>query len=586
MGCNLNAKYAASFQAFCKRAELFVAVVFFAPLIALSAPGDLDPTFGHLGLQVNRYDPYNFSSVVSATLPNGKIIVAAQCGSQLGFGICVMRWLPSGEIDTAYGENGIVYRGGHTNTGLSLLLKSDGSAVVGASCAVNFAWQFCLFGFDSVGAIDAGFGENGKIVTPVVGFSDQLKALAIDKNGDLIAAGDCQRDDGPVSPEVCVARFSATGLRDVTFGGATGYALGSTSPYEVYVQSAKALSDGSVLVLAQCWHASTARVCMFKYDKFGAPVTSFGLMGASMLEAVDGVLNEEAKAFAVLTDERVVFFSDCITALGGAYCARRLSSSGATDQTFGVLGQAKVFPSSYVDIRPSGSRSILEVESGKLQLGGTCISRIVWYPGGNGAGVRGYCMVRLTSDGVVDETFGSNGVTQIETTPEVGDMTGLFRVNDGKLIVSGTCDLPNVFPNRNQLCSFRTKGGPYDAATCSLNADLNSQVAGNDGALAIRYLLGYTGNALTDSALGANPGRTAQQIEEHFAQLKTDGKLDVDGDGEVNAMTDGLLILRAMLGLSGDALVVGARNASHPNVRDAKQILTWIEATHGVACLP
>jgi hypothetical protein len=41
-----------------------------------------------------------------------------------------------------------------------------------------------------------------------------------------------------------------------------------------------------------------------------------------------------------------------------------------------------------------------------------------------------------------------------------------------------------------------------------------------------------------------------------------------------------------MLGLSGDALIAGARNASHPNVRDAKQILTWIEATHGVACLP
>jgi hypothetical protein len=93
-------------------------------------------------------------------------------------------------------------------------------------------------------------------------------------------------------------------------------------------------------------------------------------------------------------------------------------------------------------------------------------------------------------------------------------------------------------------------------------------------------------NALPGSALGANPGRTPQQITDHFAQLKATGKLDVDGDGEANALTDGLLILRAMLGLSGDALIAGASNASHPNVRDAKQILTWIEATHGVACLP
>ncbi len=74
---------------------------------------------------------------------------------------------------------------------------------------------------------------------------------------------------------------------------------------------------------------------------------------------------------------------------------------------------------------------------------------------------------------------------------------------------------------------------------------------------------------------------TNADIESHLAQLKTDGKLDVDG-----AMTDGLLILRAMLGLSGDALIAGVRNASHPNVRSAQQILTWVEATHGVACLP
>ncbi|MEQ1596178.1 MAG: hypothetical protein ABL985_13900 [Casimicrobium sp.] len=52
------------------------------------------------------------------------------------------------------------------------------------------------------------------------------------------------------------------------------------------------------------------------------------------------------------------------------------------------------------------------------------------------------------------------------------------------------------------------------------------------------------------------------------------------------AMTDGLLLIRAMLGLSGTALINGATNTSHLNVRDAQQVLTWIESTHGVACLP
>ena len=76
--------------------------------------------------------------------------------------------------------------------------------------------------------------------------------------------------------------------------------------------------------------------------------------------------------------------------------------------------------------------------------------------------------------------------------------------------------------------------------------------------------------------------QTGTALETHLASLS----LDADGDGQALAMTDGLLLLRAMLGLTGDALTQGATNASHPSVRNAQQILTWIENTHGVACLP
>ena len=38
---------------------------------------------------------------------------------------------------------------------------------------------------------------------------------------------------------------------------------------------------------------------------------------------------------------------------------------------------------------------------------------------------------------------------------------------------------------------------------------------------------------------------------------KTIDSLDVDGNGQVDALTDGLLILRSMFGLSGDPLING-----------------------------
>ncbi len=77
----------------------------------------------------------------------------------------------------------------------------------------------------------------------------------------------------------------------------------------------------------------------------------------------------------------------------------------------------------------------------------------------------------------------------------------------------------------------------------------------------------------------------------YLDSLKNDParKLDLDGDGQTLAMTDGLLLLRAMLGLSDDALTQGAMgqpSAAFPTLRTPKQILQWIETTHGVACLP
>ena len=81
--------------------------------------------------------------------------------------------------------------------------------------------------------------------------------------------------------------------------------------------------------------------------------------------------------------------------------------------------------------------------------------------------------------------------------------------------------------------------------------------AATDGVLILRYLLGFRGAELTNGALGGSPTRDAAQIATYLGGLGT--QLDVDGDGQVHAFTDGLLILRRMLGLSGPALTAGVK---------------------------
>jgi hypothetical protein len=78
-----------------------------------------------------------------------------------------------------------------------------------------------------------------------------------------------------------------------------------------------------------------------------------------------------------------------------------------------------------------------------------------------------------------------------------------------------------------------------------------------DGLLVLRRLFGFSGATLTAAAVGPNCGRcNAAAIEPYLDSLLP--FLDIDASGEVGALTDGLLILRSLFGFSGSSLINGA----------------------------
>jgi len=96
-----------------------------------------------------------------------------------------------------------------------------------------------------------------------------------------------------------------------------------------------------------------------------------------------------------------------------------------------------------------------------------------------------------------------------------------------------------------------------------------------DGLLVIRYLFGFSGESLVAGAVSNDAARSkAADIE---AYLKADKiQLDVDGDGEVTALTDGLLIIRSLFGFSGSSL---SASAIGPNALrgDGPAVSTYLE---------
>lgn len=90
-----------------------------------------------------------------------------------------------------------------------------------------------------------------------------------------------------------------------------------------------------------------------------------------------------------------------------------------------------------------------------------------------------------------------------------------------------------------------------------LDIDGNGQYdALTDGLLLLRGMFGLDGSALITGTIASDAAFTESvDIEARIATL--DDLADIDGNGEIDALTDGLLTLRYLFGLQGDTLING-----------------------------
>ena len=90
-----------------------------------------------------------------------------------------------------------------------------------------------------------------------------------------------------------------------------------------------------------------------------------------------------------------------------------------------------------------------------------------------------------------------------------------------------------------------------------LDIDGNGSVGAlTDGLLLLRYLLGLRGSLLLSGAVGMGATRTTE--DEIIAYIEDKLELfDVDGNGETKAESDGVLIFRHLFSFFGDVLIDG-----------------------------
>jgi hypothetical protein len=97
---------------------------------------------------------------------------------------------------------------------------------------------------------------------------------------------------------------------------------------------------------------------------------------------------------------------------------------------------------------------------------------------------------------------------------------------------------------------------PLLAGSWDFDNDGNADAL-TDGLLLLRYTFGLTGASLTDSAIASGSPLTPAEVEANVAAATT-SFADIDGSGNVDALTDGLMLLRYLFGLTGASLIDSA----------------------------
>jgi hypothetical protein len=214
-------------------------------------------------------------------------------------------------------------------------------------------------------------------------------------------------------------------------------------------------------------------------------------------------------------------------------------------------------------------------------------------PPAGGPGTATYAAESSMDAGTPSQLFSfpiAAGTTRLVVTtngvlsPSTANYQLYFKVGSPPIVDPPDFDCSSVFPAAFEACSitnpasgtgyalvtnpsghngaFQLTATGYGTPVCAsgLDIDGNGAIAVlSDGLLALRYLFGFTGNALVAGALGLGATRDATAIVAYLAGCGA--ALNVDGNAAAESLTDGLLLLRYLFGFRGTTLTAGAVGA-------------------------
>ena len=381
---------------------LFSFLIFTAKSFAQA--GQLDTTFGHSGetitpISINLHSP-NYNNLDAIAMQNdGKIVAAGYYTSLIGImngyainkGFSLVRFNSNGSLDYSFGIGGIVItppiepKDSYCS---AIALQKDGR-IIAAGVYNNPNSNFALIRYNKDGSVDSTFGTNGLVTTSIYNGA-RILAVALQNDGKIIAAGDCDNNGN----NFALARYKVDGSLDITFGAGGIATIPIGQALSVAVQN-----DGKILAAGVAIHLDSNNAVIVRLNTDGSLDNTFGTQGM-----IIGSANSNFNSVILQKDGKIIAAGGIGNENHYGVALVRYIENGDLDTSFGNKGIVTTF----IDSLNSDAHSIKLRTDGKIIVSG----------GFSDNENYGLVVIQYNTDGSIDNNFGTNGkvITQTEKT--------------------------------------------------------------------------------------------------------------------------------------------------------------------------
>jgi uncharacterized delta-60 repeat protein len=523
-------------------ASIFVA--YLCSVVVFANAGKLDPTWASTatepGTQEIDFSVLGSTYVASSSVVvqnDGKVLSVGTCSGNAGvFMYCVSRSNSDGTIDTSWnaplGKIAVPVPSGSAS---AAAIQADGKLVVTGSCrgSTSTNGDFCTVRFLTDGTVDFDWGVDGLSVLGVGSNDDFPTSIAFTSDGKALIAGACGAFG---AMDFCAVRFTTSGFADTSFGSGTGTVIKPLSTANDSAMGVLIRPDDGFYLTGNCQTPafSSYVLCIASFTNSGSFDTSFGTGGKLVTTSI---ANERSGRSTRSNDGGILLVSVCG---GNSFCVTKFSVNGTLDSTWGNAGVATKElispPRTFFYFTPS---AIVLDKRNRVLVGGH----------ENMAGAAFNYIARFAFDGLPDTTFIPDTRARFFNGDQLLQSIAIDGVNK-VMLGSGPTGLFNsttLVTSRlvSDLSAFDVDGSSTDDANI-------------DGIALLRLMAGFRGASLTAGLnIPTNATRKTGPEIENYVESLTTCTTDIDGDGASSFTIDGLILIRAMLGLSGNAAVGG-----------------------------